>query len=141
MKKYLYVVFLIFLLPDCNSELTSDFSDELEVPVVIENLIGKWNWIQSVDSTEQIVEEPTIINTMSILITQDYTFKQYNNDTLFFNDKFNLSKTVLPNTNDTLTFLDWRTSKRFNYIVFSLKSKTLIIGYSWGNKSIYIRIN
>jgi hypothetical protein len=140
MKKYFYFSILIFFSISCNTNPTSSEADEPEISVVINNLSGSWNWIQSVDSTDQVVDEPTLNYGRSIVITQDYMFNEFLNDTLVFSDKFNLIKTVLPNTNDTLTVMDWRTSRRFNYIIFSLKPKNLIVGYSWSNRSIYSRV-
>lgn len=142
MKKYLYLIILMVLIICCDTTPTSSESDEPEIPVKIENLIGTWNWTQSVDSTGKVVSVPTLNNTRSIIITQDFTFKEFLNDTIFFSDKFNLYMTVLPNTTDTLTIIDWRTSRRLNYIIFSLQSKTLIVGRSLGkSKDKYSRIN
>lgn len=139
MKKYLYVVFLIVLIQSCDSNPTSNQSSE--VPVVIENLVGTWNWVQSMDSTDHVVDQPTSYITRSLLITQDYTFKEFRNDTLIFNDTFQLLKTLLPNATDSLSYMDWDSSRYFNYIVYSLTSKTLIIGYSWNYKKVFLRIN
>jgi hypothetical protein len=142
MKKYFVFFILIIFFIGCDADPTSSGTDESELPVVIKNLAGKWNWIQSVDSTGQVVDEPTLNNTMSIEITQDYTFRQYRNDTLFFYDKFNLLKTALSNKTDTVTVLDWNTSKYFNFVIYSLKAKSLIIGITISNiKSKYSRIN
>jgi hypothetical protein len=141
MKKYYFLTILIFLNISCDTTPTSIQKDESEIPVVIDNLTGTWNWIQSVDSTDQVVDAQTSNKTRSIIIAQDYTFEEYLNDTLNFKDKFNLLKTVLSNSIETLSFMDWRTSKRFNYAIYSLKPKILIIGYSWGYKQKYSRVN
>ncbi len=142
MKKYWYLTFLMVLIIGCDTILTSSKSDEQEVPVKIENLTGTWNWTQFVDSLGQVLSEQTLNSTRSIIITHDFTFKEFHNDTVFFSDKFNLYKSVLPNTTDTLTFFDWRTSKRFNYIIFSLKTNTLILGSYFGQyQDKYSRIN
>jgi uncharacterized protein YcfL len=142
MKKYFVFFILIFFFISCDTNPTSSENDEPELSVVIENLVGRWNWTESIDSTGQVVDESTLNNTRTIEITQDRTFKQYRNDTLVFYDKFNLLKTTLPNKTDTVTVLDWNTSKYFNYVIYSLKSKYLIIGITISNiKSKYARIN
>ncbi len=140
MKKYLYVVFLIVLFLSCNSNPTSP--DESEVPVVIENLTGQWNWTQSVDSTNQIVDEPTSDVSRSMIITQDYTCKELLNDTVILDDTFRLQKYVLTKETDSLSYMDWEHSKYFNYVIFSLTPKRLVVGcYTWGHKKIFSRIN
>ena len=141
MKKYFYLVILIFLFFRCNTNPTSSLSDDHVIPVRIENLTGTWNWTQSLDSTDQVVDRATSDITRSVMITQDYTFKEFRDDTLIFNDTFRLLKTVLPNATDSLCYMDWDHSKYFNYIVYSLKSKTLVIGYSWGYKKEFSRNN
>ena len=139
MKKYLYVVFLIILFQRCN--LNPSSPDESEVPVVIENLTGQWYWTQSVDSTNQVADKATSDFFRSIKISQDYTFEEFHNDTLVFDDSFRLLKTILPNAADSLSYMDWDNSKYFNYVVYSLTSKRLVIGYSWDYKKIFSRMN
>ena len=142
MKGYFIILILMLFFISCDTNPTSSESDEPELPIIIENLVGRWNWTQSIDSSDQVIEESTIGNKISIEILQDYTFNQYRNDTLFFYDKFNLYKTILPNKTDTVSIIDWKTSKNFNYIIYSLKEKLLIIGSSISDvKSKYSRIN
>lgn len=141
MKTNILFVILLSLVISCDTTPTSNETNNLEVPVLIKNLTGTWNWINSIDSTDQIVDESTPNNTREIIITEDYTFREFRNDTLIFDDNFNLEKTTFQNENDTLTYLDWSSSRRFNFVVYSLKSKNLTIGYSFGNKYLYSRVN
>ena len=141
MKIFSLISIMLVCVVSCDINPASSQTYEPEVPVIIENLAGTWDWIRSVDSIGQVVEESSLYNTQ-IIITQDFSFKQYLNGTLFLNDCFNLYKTVIQNTIDTVSVLDWKTSKYFNYIVYSLKSNTLIIGRSVSNvKNIYTRKN
>lgn len=143
MKKNFYATILIVLFIGCNKNPTSSSANEPAIPVTVENLSDQWRWIQSVDSLNQIVDRPTTNNTRAILITQDSTIKEYRNDTLIFSDKFRLGKTMTAYSSDSLSFIDFATSKRFNYIIFSLTAKTLVIGIGLSNsyKDMYSRIN
>lgn len=141
MRTNAFFVILLVLNISCDTTPTSNEINNIEVPVVIKNLTGTWNWVQTVDSTDQVVDETTLNNFREIIITQDYTFREFLNDTLIFDDKFKLVKTTFQNENDTLTYLDWSSSKRFNIVVYSLKSKNLKMGYSFGNKYLYSRVN
>ena len=139
MKKYFYVVILIVLSQGCDSNPTSSPTDEPEIPVTMENLTGTWNWIQSIDSTNQLIDQPSSGNTRSLIITQERTFKEYRNDTLIFSDTFSLFKALTPYATDSLSIIDWDHAKYFNYIVFSLTSKNLVIGRFGNYKSVFTR--
>jgi len=143
MKKYFYtfILIVIVLFQRCNSNPTSTLADEPEIPVIMENLTGRWNWTQSVDSTDQVVDGPTSNLARAVIITQDRTFKEFRNDTLIFSDTFNLFKALTPFATDSLSIIDWDNAKYFNYIVFSLTSKTLVIGHFGNYKSVFFRIN
>jgi hypothetical protein len=128
----------------CNENPISDPMNESEIPVTIENLTGQWRWIKSVDSLNQVVDNPTTTYTRAVSITQDYIFREYRNDTLFDNYNFCLKKTMTNYSPDSLYYIDrLDNSKWFNYVVFSLSSNTLVIGYSLpgSSKKVFIRTN
>lgn len=142
MKNYFFLTTLIVLIISCDTVPTSSQPDDPEAPVKIANLTGAWNWVETTDTTGQVVSESTIDDTRSIVITQDFTFTEYHNDTKHFSDKFNLYKAVVPNTTDTLMLIDWRSSRRFNLFIYSLKSNSLVIIHlPYRYKSKYSRIN
>lgn len=143
MKKNFLPTILLALLIACNTDPTSSVENESAIPVTVENLTGQWRWTQSADSLNRIVDGPTASNTRTISITQDCTINEYRNDTLIFNDKFSLGKGMTGYSPDSLSFIDFATSRRFNYLIFSLTSKTLVIGIGLSNKykDTYSRIN
>jgi hypothetical protein len=144
MKKKFYVIILITLFLGCNENPISNPKDESEIPVTIENLTGQWSWIKSVDSLNQVVDSPTINYSRAVSITQDYIFREYRNDTLFDNYNFCLKKTMTNYSPDSLCYMDRLDNSRwFNYVVFSLSSKSLVIGYSLpgSNKKVFSRTN
>ena len=140
MKNLFYSIIFVGYFFGCSSNPTSSLT---ESPVTIGNLTGQWNWIQSVDSTNHVVEESTASNTRSITITLDSTIKEYRNDTLIFIDKFRLIKTMTTFSSDSISVIDFVTSRRFNYLIFSLTSEALIIGYGLPGSFInqYSKIN
>ena len=140
MKNLFYVSIFVGYFFGCSSDPTSSLP---ESPVTIGNLTGQWNWVQSVDGTNHVVEKPTSSNTRAITIALDSTIKEYRNDTLIFIDKFRLIKAMTNFSSDSLSVIDFATSKRFNYLIFSLTSETLIIGYGLQDsfKDQYSKIN
>ena len=144
MRKKFYALILIVLFFGCNENPTSNPTEESEIPVTIENLTGQWGWIKSVDSLNQVTDNPTTTYTRAVSIAQDYIFREYRNDTLFDNYNFCLKKTMTNYSPDSLYYIDrLDNSKWFNYVVFSLTSKTLVISYSLSGNSkiVFSRTN
>ena len=144
MKKIFYAIILIAIFLGCNGNPTSNPNDEPEIAVTIENLTGQWKWIKSVDSLNQVVDSPTTTYTRAVSITQDSIFRQYLNDTMVEHYKFCLKKTMTKYSPDSLFYMDRLDgSKWWNYVVFSLSSTTLSIGYGLqgGGKAVLSRVN
>lgn len=140
----IFLVLLLALLIRCNENPVSNSTDESQIPVTIQNLSGQWEWIKSVDSLNQIVDNPNNSYKRTISITQDYYFSEYRNDTLISKYSFCIKKAMTTNSTDSLCYLDrLDNSKYFNCVIFSLTSKALVIGYALpgSSKRVFSRSN
>lgn len=106
----------------------------------INNIYGKWNWVQSsggIAGTTITPKSEGYVGTLEI--TNDNTFSTYHNSILQFHDSFTLSKDTSKNTNYA-GFVTFKTNGTTNLVKRATRD-TLIIGddFADGFTALYVR--
>jgi len=132
------VILLALLLSACKSSPTNETNFTTNNTSIFNDWLLRQTSGGIGGATMTIPEGTKLVLSMSV----DSIYREYRNDTLVFQDGFTIRPAISIYSADSLSVIDFKTSKRFNFVVLHLMNDTLILadnmydGYSY----LYTRI-